>query len=469
MLKKQLSLLALLLLPGWALATTTINQQFSPATISPGDISRFQLTIANDALVPLTEARVTVVFPAQITLATPIDASQTCGFTVNQATPGTGIVELVNGVIPAGTGTVDGICTFALNVTATDNDNHVNTIPANTVPDNASAGYTAMENGVEVFNGTPANATLSVITLQNPIGTKTFGPSPAIEGDPMTLTILLSNPNTNATLPLTSFTDTLPAGMTVANPAAGSVSCTGNGAANGTVTATPGSGSVTLDGGVIGENGACTLRVNVIADITGTSATLTNTVPAGAIGNSRGLTSAAFSRAVTVNSPLTVQKNFSPNQIPANQPTLLTITLNNRSQANAIPVTSFTDALPAGMRILTTASSPIAAPAEPLVQCTGTGAVNGALTADNGGAQVELTNASIGVNGQCSIQVYVTSAVDGSSLNQIPEGAVNNPQGFVSSATRATLAVNAQLTVGKTVSVSNVAPRPMDSVHGNYQ
>jgi uncharacterized repeat protein (TIGR01451 family) len=33
------------------LATTTINEQFSPATIDPGDTSRYTITLANTSLV----------------------------------------------------------------------------------------------------------------------------------------------------------------------------------------------------------------------------------------------------------------------------------------------------------------------------------------------------------------------------------------------------------------------------------
>ena len=148
-----------------------------------------------------------------------------------------------------------------------------------------TAGYSALENGVRVSNATPANATLVVSTLLNPTGSKTFSPSPTIAGDATTLSIVLSNPNAGATLPLTSFTDTLPAGMVVANPANSSIACSGTGASNGVVTATPGTDTVTLTGGIIGESGNCSIGVDVVVPtIAGTSQLFSNTLPLGAIG-----------------------------------------------------------------------------------------------------------------------------------------------------------------------------------------
>lgn len=161
---------------GPALASTTINHQFTPATINPGDVSQYRITIANSSLVPLTAAAVTEVLPAAITIASPANITNTCGFTVSAATPGTSTVFLTAGTIPAGTGVVDGQCFFQLDVTATTTGNHVATIPANTTPNATTSGYTAKESGVDVFNTTPANATLSVNTLNNPTGSKAFAP-----------------------------------------------------------------------------------------------------------------------------------------------------------------------------------------------------------------------------------------------------------------------------------------------------
>ncbi len=248
---------------GTASATTTINEQFSPATINQGDNSIYTITIANTSLVPLTSAAVTVILPPEITINSPTNIVDSCGFTENAAVIGTSVISLTNGTIPAGTGTVDGKCTWQINVSSIVPGNHVANIPAlpaNTSPSITISGYAARENSVTVKNTTPANATLLVNSVNPPTGSKSFSPSPAIIGDPTTLTITLTNPNTNATMPLTSFVDPLPTGMVVANPANASTTCSGTGAVNGTLTATPGDGSITLTGGTIGVGSSSDLN-----------------------------------------------------------------------------------------------------------------------------------------------------------------------------------------------------------------
>lgn len=143
-----------------AWATTTINHQFSPATINPGDTSRYTITVANASTVSLTQADVTVIFPAQVTLANPPDVANTCGFTGVSAVAGTNTLVLTGGTIPARVGGTDGQCTFQADVTATAPGNHVASIPANTTPNGTTSGYTAFENGVQVWNTTLANDAL---------------------------------------------------------------------------------------------------------------------------------------------------------------------------------------------------------------------------------------------------------------------------------------------------------------------
>ncbi|MBK1644967.1 hypothetical protein CKO25_09955, partial [Thiocapsa imhoffii] len=450
--------LALLLFSSLVAATTTINHSFSPATILQGDGSTYRISIANDALVPLTDAAVTVLLPTAIVISDPLTIGEnSCGFTVSAAVPGTNIVYLTGGTIPAGTGAVDGLCRFEIGVRSVTPGNHVANIPANSTPDAESAGYRALENTVPVFNETAANATLSVSPVQPPTGTKSFSPSPAIAGDPTRLTITLSNPNPSATIPLTSFTDALPNGMLIADPANASSSCSGTGAVNGSLTAAPGAASLTLTGGTIGEGGSCTLSVDVIAASVGS---LTNSLAEGAIGNTRGLTSPAFERELPVVTPIGVSKTFGADVIPAGQPVLMTIRIANNSLVNPLEITSFADDLTGTtLRIRDTQSDP-AAPADPTVACTGGGPVDGTLdyTPDNQDTTLTLTGANAGPSGACTITAYVTSLIDGQHTNSIPSNAVQNPGNLPSPAASASLGVNAQLTVDKSVSLNNVAP-----------
>ena len=447
------------LLAGAANASTTINHQFTPATINPGDVSQYRITIVNSSLVPLTAAAVTEILPAAVTIASPASITNTCGFTVNAASPGTSTVYLTGGTIPAGTGTVDGQCFFQLNVTSTTPGNQVATIPANSTPDATTSGYTALENGVPVFNTTPASATLAVATLSAPTGGKTFAPSPAFAGDTVALTITLTNPNTGATIPLTTFTDNLPSGMTVVGPGSPAVSCTGTGASNGTLTAASGASSVTLTGGTIGTSGVCTLRVNVRAVTSLLTQTLTNTVPANAIGNTRGLTSATFNRALVVNTPINVTKTFGTPTIPAGQPSVTTIVITNLSASNALDVTSFADSL-AGTTLVVLDATDVPPQPNPALVCTGAGAISPAptWTPNVTNSTLSIASARAGPSGTCTLTATMTSSVDGAHANAIPANAVSNPNGWASPAASATLTANAQLTVAKSAAPTSVAP-----------
>ena len=455
-----------------ALASTTVNESFGPSVINQGDKSVYTITIVNDSTTPLTSAAITEYLdnsagsPNQagghVTILDGTVLSNTCGFTGVTATAGSSQIVLTGGTVPAGTATVAAQCTFSLNVTSSVVGTYDAFIPANVDPAATVSGYQAIENTNPVSNGTSADVTLQVNAVNPPVGTKAYSPATAVQGDPVQLTITLSNPNASVTMPLTSFTDTLPSPMVLADGNA-SVSCTGTGAVNGSVTAPAGGSSITLTGGTIGANGTCVLRANVVVPtITGTSQALLNSLPSGAIGNTRGVVSGAFSQSLTVNSPIGLSKSFSPSTIPAGQPTLLTLTINNASQVNTLPVTSFTDDMSSGsITILNQAlatSQGLSGVTDPSVSCTGTGAVNGSLTYTAGQSSLNLSGATVGVGGACTISVYVTSTVDGQRTNSVPINAVQNPNNYASPAAQASFQDNAQLTLTKTVSVSNVAP-----------
>jgi uncharacterized repeat protein (TIGR01451 family) len=467
------SVLVLLLLSGamaWsseALATATINKQFTSATVDPGDISRFRITVGNSSLVPLTAAAVTDNLPANIKIANPINAANTCGFTGVTATPGTSQIVLTGGTVPAASGT-DGLCYFELDVVSTVVGNWINTIPKNGptngfIPGGSVSGFQALEGGATITNTTDAVATLSVRGLSPPTGTKTYSPTAGLVGQPFTINIVLANPNPNSTLPLTSFTDTLPTGMVVATPPDATVNCTGTGAANGTFAPNAGASAMTLTGGTIGVGGTCTLTAKaVVSAITGTSQSFNNQIPANAIGNARGLTSAAFSKSITVSSPVTVTKSFSPTTLRAGQTGSLSIVINNSATATVgLLIDKFTDNLPAGLVV--------AASGTKTVTCT-TG-TPGTLTALAGSGTVTLAGAATGIgsttaNRRCTIVVPVTAAAAGSYVNSTaatgPDTVITNslvsPSPLPVPVASATLTVNSQLTVAKTVSDNTVAP-----------
>lgn len=101
---------------------------------------------------------------------------------------------------------------------------------------------------------------------------KTFGAASVALNGTMSLTFSLSNPNTSQALSGIGFTDPLPSGQIVATPSALNGSCTG-----GTITATAGTGTVSLAGASLAANASCTFSLNVTSTSSGS---LTNTTGA---------------------------------------------------------------------------------------------------------------------------------------------------------------------------------------------
>ena len=155
-----------------------------------------------------------------------------------------------------------------------------------------------------------------------PTVSKAFNPAVVNSGGTSTLTITLSNahasPATGA-----SFVDTLPAGVTVSDGPQ-SNSC------GGTLSASNGSTTVTLTGGMIPGNGSCTVAVTVTSTTGGLH---TNTLGVGALQTSNGSNAAAadrdLERPCAELLPPTLVKAFSPATITAGGISTLTITLSN--------------------------------------------------------------------------------------------------------------------------------------------
>lgn len=447
--------------PGLALATVTINHQFGPATIDQGDTSTYTIKIVNDSTsTGLTNVDVTsllnfggAVPDPKISIVAPGIVSNTCGGTLT-ATQGTTIVRLEGGAVAAATSaTIPGECEIRVAVTSTTTGNQIVPIPANTDPNATTAGFRYVENGTLGHNSTPANATLLVTSLQPPTGSKNFSPSPSYVGRATTLTITLTNPNGGKSMPLTSFTDTLPAGMQVAAAPNANVACTGTGFANGTFAPSAGATAVTLTGATIGNGGVCTMTVDVVVPALtpagATTQTFTNSLAAGAIGNTRGLSSPAFSRNLIVNAPMRVSKSFTPDTIPVGQTSTMRIVITNNGGTD-LTNTSFTDTFPHA-NLQTTAN--------PTVSCTS--GTHGIASRNTGVSPqtISLSGATVAANGgTCTIEVPVTATSESDYTNSLAAGAITNAQGIGSPAANATLHAYSQLRINKSVSPARVAP-----------
>lgn len=281
-----------------------------------------------------------------------------------------------------------------------------------------------------------------------------------LPGDITAFRITLTNDNPVSSVNNAAFTDdmTVPA-ITVAGGAVTNNTC------GGTVTAGLGSSTIVLANGVIpiapggGSLGTCNIDVQVTSTAAGTAPV--NTIPAGAVTGNDGAAQSNGSPAVQSFTVLTLArptlaKSFTPATVVQNdQVSTLRLVINNPNAGAELPLTTVTDALPAGMQV---AAAPNAS-----VTCTGTGAVNNSVFAPAAGANsLTITGGTVGRSGSCTIAVDVigTSAgVNGSQVltNTLLASNVGNTRGLTPTANAsANLTVNSPLRVAKAF-----APNPM--------
>ena len=279
-----------------------------------------------------------------------------------------------------------------------------------------------------------ANSALAAVGVN-----KSFAPNSVVAGQVSTLTIVLLNPNASIATGV-SVTDTLPNGVTVANPLTiGSNTC---GFATGAIV--PGTRPIPLTGGTIpgisgGVPGQCLITINVVSALPNT---YLNTIAQNAVTSSNG-TNPQDAQATLVVSALvniTGAKAFLPTTVHGNgTPSTLTITLTN---PNVVPLTlsaAFADALPATLDI---------AP----VPNASTTCVGGTVTTANYVSAASLANvtlasgAQIPASGACTIKVNViartpNTATNGASTNTIAAGTLKTVEGPTSPAISANITV----------------------------
>jgi uncharacterized protein YhjY with autotransporter beta-barrel domain len=128
----------------------------------------------------------------------------------------------------------------------------------------------------------------------------TFAPTAIISGGTSQMTITLSNANAVAAVLTQTLTDSLPAGLTVANAGA-TGSCT-----TGAVGASAGSGAVTYSADATIPAGGCSITVNVTARSTAAKTDYTNTIPPGALQTTFGASPSGASGTLTVQASVVV-------------------------------------------------------------------------------------------------------------------------------------------------------------------
>ena len=233
-----------------------------------------------------------------------------------------------------------------------------------------------------------------------PTITKAFGPDTIGPGSVSTLTFILTN---TLSAPITdlAFTDTLPAGVTIATPANASSTCSGTP----TLTAPDGGTLITFADGGLGGFGNCLVQVDVTSSTIGTH-----------MNTSSVLTSSAGPSTTPASANLTVamdragfSKAFSPSTITLGSRSTLTFTIDNTLNPASIFSLTFTDVLPPGVEV--------AGPSNASTTCTG-----GAVTAAPGTNVISYGplfpgDASVPALSSCTISVDVKGVSTGTAIN----------------------------------------------------
>jgi uncharacterized repeat protein (TIGR01451 family) len=382
-------------------APPTIAKSFGAASIPLNGTTSLNFTITNpNSTVALAGVGFTDTLPAGLTTPNNAGSSQ-CGGTLTVTTNNT--ITLAGGTIAAG-----GNCTFSVAVTGTTGG----------VKNNTTGAVSSTNGGT----GTTSNtATLTVGTP--PTISKSFGAATVPLGGTTSLTFTITN--TNATLGITgvAFTDTLPAGLTVANGS--SATCGG-----GTLV-TGGGNMITLTGGSIAAGGSCTMSVTVTGAAAGVNNNTTGPVSANETGTGVGSNTATL----TVLGPPMIAKAFGAATVPLNQTTSLTFTLTNPNATVGLTGVAFTDVLPAGLTVANGSST----------------TCGGGTLVTSGGNTITLTGATIATGGNCSFTTTVTGTT---------AGVKNNTTGAVTSANGGTGAVS------NTATITVVAPPTITKAFG---
>lgn len=209
--------------------------------------------------------------------------------------------------------------------------------------------------------------------IAQPTFTVTFTPNTIGPGSVTTIEYVITN---NSASPMTNlaFNNTLPVGVTIADPANASHDCN-----TGTLTAPDGGSTITFSGGGVGAFSTCRIRVDVTSSTVGM-----HTNPAITLSSSAGNSMSVMEDLTVTNDRPGFTKSFAPSSLDVGERSTLTFTIDNSANASDLSSLVFTDNLPPGMVI--------ASPANASSTC---GGPNPMLTATEGGNEVSFSSFGI--------------------------------------------------------------------------
>ncbi|NND74623.1 MAG: DUF11 domain-containing protein [Ilumatobacter sp.] len=246
---------------------------------------------------------------------------------------------------------------------------------------------------------------------QTPVPTfaKVFSPDTIGAGNVSTLIFTITNGASTGADDV-AFSDTLPPGVTIADPANATTTCLDSTSAALTLSA-PANGSViSLADAAVPAFASCTVRVDVTSATDGTH---TNT--SGNLTSSLGTSSTATDDLVVDEDLPNFEKDFAPDPVDRGERSTLTFTISNPVTGSNVGTLDFTDTLPIGMVI--------AGPANASTDCSGISGTT--LTALAGGNVITLDANGSQISGfetlapgeSCTVSVDVIATAGGVLVN----------------------------------------------------
>ncbi len=413
-----------------------VTKSVSPSSAAPGNPVRYQVTVQNWSAADINNVAISESLASGQTFLTgvingidftPSLSGAGCSGLSASGALGDAASVFTIGTLPQRSGiNSPGACTvtfWAMTATAAANGSaYTNNLPAGTV---CYAGPTCNGGASNTTSGSVNTAVLSVAKTFSQGGT-TNPPSALArpEGTIVRMTLTLSNLSASALTSL-AISDTLPTSgsnqLRIASPANAASTC-----GSPTITAVPGSTSLSLNGGTVparagsgtGTAGSCVVQVDVI----GAAGTYNNTATATATetyanGSVHTVNANSNTATVTYTSALSATKSFSPAAVSSGGRSTVTLRLNN-SGAVALTNVAATDPLPTGMTV--------ASPANAYTTCAGTTAI----TAVSGSGSASLSGADIAGGGNCDFIFDVVATGGGNWVNTIPAGNITADGGI---------------------------------------
>ena len=309
----------------------SLTKDFAETEISIGGTSLVTITISNPSPQDFTDASLDDVLPEGLVFLDDGSASTSCpngSVAIGTDTETNDQLTLSGATLPGGSIASPGTCTITATVQADPSKapgDHENVIPAGAI--------TTDEGGT---NADPASDTINVTGLEI---AKDFSPTRFAAGQTTTLTITITNP---ASIPFTdaSLSDTLPDSPNDELYFTGTPSTTCISGSEQVVYYSNPSGkldTVSLTGGTIPANGSCTITATVTTDADAPAANdYDNVIPANALSTDEGATNDSPANAIVHVETVRATKDYSDDTISYPDTTILTITIENLANGDAL-------------------------------------------------------------------------------------------------------------------------------------